>query len=215
MARHTHHLTGIVANFTTHTVGIFDGYVKKIAFACGLKMGNGALDHVSEIIELVAKILHSLPTLGPSPFVRMLGIHGARSVEIAVRLLRCSHNNQHAVDVGVEFRVGIGLHKVRCTLDCLVHIGVVERQTAYGDSVGRMCGLDEIIVTPRLLAFAESQGDGDVAARLEPLAPEIVGHFHRRERHLPYRIASVGLGRSETRQKEGRRQRRKEFFHVM
>ena len=59
--------------------------------------------------------------------MRMLGIDGARRVEVAVLLLRRGDLRDQSVDVRIEFRVGLHAERVDGALDDLVDVGVVER----------------------------------------------------------------------------------------
>ena len=52
----------------------------------------------------------------------------------------------------------------------------------------------KVLVASRLLAFAEGEWYGDLAAGFEPLSPEAVGsHLHGGERHGSDRIAAESL----------------------
>ena len=63
MSRNAHRLAFIRPDRLTYTVGIFDGYVKKIPLACGLIMSHRPFNHVSEIIKLMAQLFNLFPTL--------------------------------------------------------------------------------------------------------------------------------------------------------
>ena len=56
----------------------------------------------------------------------IVGILRAGGIEVAVRLLCRSDDVDHAVDIVLQFLVGVGLQDVGSTLDGLVGVGVVE-----------------------------------------------------------------------------------------
>lgn len=155
-------------------------------------MGYRTLHHVSEVVELMAEVLHHLPTLRACPFVRMFRVHSARCVEIAVGFLSGSHNYEHTVYIVLQFLVGISLEKIACALDSLVDVGIVKSETTYVYRIARMGCVDEISVSSCLLAFTESEGYCHFATRLQALSPEIIGDFHRGEGHRINRIAMMG-----------------------
>ena len=123
--------------------------------------------------------------------MRVPGIHLAGGIEIAVRLLGCRDQHQHAVDIGLQRRVGIGLQEVAGALDRLVDVGVVERESAHVVRGIGPRGAHEIVVAPGLLAFAESERDGHFAAGLQARAPEGVGDFDFGERDLADRVTGL------------------------
>ena len=108
--------------------------------------------------------------------MRLTGILCARGIEITVRLLCGSNDVEHGVDVGHEFLVRIGLQDITGSLDGLVRVGVVEGKPTHLEGLGGVFhvrrGIDEIGVTARFLTFGEGQGDGHVAAGLQPLSPK-------------------------------------------
>ena len=57
MPGNSRHLALAVPDLTAHAVGIAYGYVEEVALAGGLPMGHGPVDHVAEIVELVAELL--------------------------------------------------------------------------------------------------------------------------------------------------------------
>ena len=128
VAGHDVGLSLAAAYLTEAALGITLGDVEELAAARGLEVGTGGIDHVAEVVELVAEDFFLLPAFLTGPLVRLLGVDGARGVEVAVRLLGGSHDIEHGVDVGLEFAVRIGLQDVGGTLDGLIDIGVVERE---------------------------------------------------------------------------------------
>lgn len=123
----------------------------------------------------------------------MVGVHRAGGVEVSVGLLRRGHDHEHAVDVALELLVGICLEEVARTLDSLVDVGVVERisrDLVVGTGVRRHL---EVAVTARLLALREGKGYGHLAAGLETLPPERVGHLDRGEGYGRYGISRRGV----------------------
>ena len=193
MPRHAYQLALVRADLAADAVGIAYGYVEEVALSGGLVVGYGPLDHVAEVVEFVAQLLDLLPALGARPLVRMVGVHRAGGVEVSVGLLRRGHDHQHAVDVALELLVGICLEEVARTLDSLVDVGVVERisrDLVVGTGVRRHL---EVAVAARLLALREGKGYGHLAAGLETLPPERVGHLDRGEWYGRYGISRRGV----------------------
>ena len=95
------HLARTKADLTDHAVGVLDGDVQEVPFACGLIMSHSSFDHVTEIVELVAEFLDFLPSFCPRPSVGVLWIHSAGGVKIAIGLLASFDDQQDAVDVGL------------------------------------------------------------------------------------------------------------------
>ena len=160
-------------------VGVLDGDVQEVAFPGGAVMGYGALDQVAEIIQFVA-VLDLHPAFRARPSVGVLRIPGAGGVDVTVGLLRRGHDDQHAVDVGFQLRVRIGLQEVGGAFDGFVHVRVVERKPAEDESEvlvgvhleGRFL---EVAVASRLFAFREGERDGHFPRGLQALAPERIG----------------------------------------
>ena len=94
-------------------------------------MGDSAFHHVAEVVEFVAQVFLLAPAGIASPLMGFLRILGAGGVEIAVRFLSGGDHVEHAVDIGHELLVRIGLQDVTGTLDSLVGVCVVEGQTAH------------------------------------------------------------------------------------
>ena len=177
-------------------------------------MCAGSVHHVTEIVKLVAEVFLFLPTLLARPCVWMLGIDGAGGVEIAVRLLRSANDVEHAVNVSLELLVGIGLKDVAGTLDGLIHVGVVKReshklshvpfrclQSCMARMLERVSSHVEVLIAVFALTLRESKGHGHLAGSLETCAPErVLRHLHTCERHLRIGIAvchhlrSIALG---------------------
>ena len=183
MAGHAHQLVGTVANGPADAIGIADGDVKEVLLAGSLIVSHGTFHHVSQVVEFMAQFLHLLPATAAGPVVRMLGVHGACRVEVAVRFLRPLHQQQHAVNVGFQLLVRIGLQDVAGTLYGLVNVGVVEGKATHPDGIGWMCRLDKVIIASRLLALTEGQGYGGRAAGFQPLSPKAVGYLDGSERY--------------------------------
>ena len=59
--------------------------------------------------EIEPRSLHLLPPFASCPLMRMLRIHGTRSIEITIRFLCRSDNNQHTINILSQFFVRIGL----------------------------------------------------------------------------------------------------------
>ena len=109
MSRYGNSLSRFVSYFAAYTVGVFDGYIQKVPFSRSLIMGNSAFHHVSQVVEFMAEFFYFFPTFASGPFVRMLGVHGAAGVQIAVRFLGGGNNDQYAVDVLFQRLVGVRL----------------------------------------------------------------------------------------------------------
>ena len=119
-------LSFLRANLSHYTVGIALGDVEELRRSCGLVMGTGCFDHMTEVIELVTQEVLCLPTLLTTPVVGMLGVDGTGGIEVAVRFLSSTNHVEHTVDIGLQFLVGIGLQHVAGPLDGLVDISIVE-----------------------------------------------------------------------------------------
>ena len=159
-------------------------------------MGDGSLHHVAEVVQLVT-VLDLGPTLLAGPPVGALRVARPGCIEVAVRLLGSSDYHQDTVYVRVQARVGISLHEIRSSLDGLVHVRIIERQSSDDETeillrMELLCRLFEVAVSASLLAFTECERYRDLAGSLESLAPEGVRNLHRRERNGTERIV-VGL----------------------
>ena len=161
-------------------------------------MRHGGIYHVPQVVQFMAQFLVLHPTALPRPRVRALGIHGTRGVQVAVRLLRGGHNDQHAVYVPFQLLVRIRLQHVGGTLDGFIHIRIVKGKTLYliAQVHGRMhlllC-LDEVLITALTLTFGEGQRDGDLAGGFEALSPKRVRrNFYAGERDRADGIAGLG-----------------------
>ena len=105
----------------------------------------------------MAQVLFLAPALVSCPFMGILRVLRATSVEIAVRLLCRSDDIEHRIDISHEFLVGIGLQDIAGTLDCLVRIGVVKGQTTYlkylRGILQMRCSIREVCVTTCLFTL--------------------------------------------------------------
>ncbi len=152
----------------------------------------------------MAAALHLGPALGADPGVRVPGVHLAGGIEIAIGLLGRRNQHQHAVDIGLQRSVGIGLQEVAGALNRLVDVGVIEREPAHAVRGIGLRGAHEVVVAPRLLAFAESERDGHFAAGLQARAPEGVGDLDVGERDLADRVTGLrGLLPARTQGEQG------------
>ena len=192
MARNHVGLPFARSHLAYHAVGVTLGYVEKLGAARGLIVCAGGVNHVSEVVELVAEVLHGLPAARACPRMRFLGVYGACGVEVAVFLLGGGHDVEHAVYVLLHPLVGISLEQVTRTLDGLVYVSIVEREAHEGLHVvvvARVCGLHEVGIAPLALAFAEGQRYGRFACSLDAVAPESVrGNLHRCKRYRSIRV---------------------------
>ena len=80
-------LSWVRTNLAADTVGISDGNIEEFPTACSLIVGNSTLYHMTKVIEFMTQILFLTPTLVACPLMWLLGILGARGIEISVRLL--------------------------------------------------------------------------------------------------------------------------------
>ena len=203
MARHHAGLSGLVAHFAAHAVGILDGHVEEVPLACGIVVGHSGFAEVAEVVELMAEVFHTLPTLLASPLVGMLRVLGARGVEVAVRLLPRGNHGNHAIHILVqpsplEAGIGVGLQQITRPFDSLVGVGVVEGIGALLDfkhfrRVFQVRSrIAEVGVAARLLALREGKRNGHVLTGLQSLSPEgVLSHFYFCERHLRDGVATV------------------------
>jgi len=151
---------------THHAVGIAYGDVQELAAAGGLPVCHGTLNHVSEVVQLMAQVFFLAPSLVARPVMRVLGVLCTCGVEIAVGFLRLTDDVEHRVDIVLHLLVGVGLQDIARALDGLVRVGVVERQRhefRHVVALARMSGALKVLVSALALAFAESQGNGHFA----------------------------------------------------
>ena len=205
MTRNHTSLSRVRSNLTNHTVGIAFGDVQELVTPCSLIMGTSSIHHMSQVVELMTQHLYPLPPVLTSPAMRMVGIDGAGSIEITIRLLSCSHDIQYRVDIVLQTLVRIGLQHIAGPFDGLIHIGIIKREThelshiplgCFQSRMSRMLqGIGshlEVLVTMLTLAFAERQRDGHLTGSLDTLSPEGIRHdLYCRERNLTNRIAVV------------------------
>ena len=109
MSRHDAGLSLTGTNLADYTVGISLGNIQELVTSCSLIVCTGSIDHVAQVVQLMAEEVLSLPALLARPMVRMFRINGTGGIEIAVRLLGSSDNVQHRVYIGSQFLVWIGL----------------------------------------------------------------------------------------------------------
>ena len=109
MSRHTDLLSFACTYLPAYTVSITDSDIKEITFSGSLVMRNSTFYHVSQVIEFMTQFLHLLPPFASCPLMRMLRVHGTRSIEITIRFLCRSDNNQHTINILSQFFIRIGL----------------------------------------------------------------------------------------------------------
>ena len=168
---------------TTYAIGVLDGDVEEVFLPGCLIVGDGTFHHVSQIIELMAQVFYLFPALASRPFVRMLRVHGAAGVEVAVGFLRGGHNHQHTVDVLSQFLVWVSLQQVAGAFNGFIDVRIVKGQSADFYRIAGMRCVDEVLISSCFLAFAESKRNGYFAACVEALPPKGVGYFYRSEGH--------------------------------
>ena len=161
--------------------------VEEVLLARRLVVRRRGLEEVTEVVELVAVVALVDPALLAGPAVRVLRIDRARRVDVAVGLLRRGDLGDHAVDVGVELRIGLHVEHVGRPFDHLVEVGVVERVgrrlLVVRLAAERLRGALEVVDAPGLLALLEGGGNRHLAVRLDARRPEHVVQVDRRERH--------------------------------
>ena len=159
MAWHHTCLSFARAYLTTNAVGKADGDVEELAAASGLVVGDGAFYHVAKVIQLVARLFVLHPAAVASPFMGVLRVLGAGGVEVSVRLLGGGYDVDDGVDVVSERLVIASVQQIRCSLDGLVGVGVIERVAAdleHFRGVFHVRGsVLEILVAPRLLTLGK------------------------------------------------------------
>ena len=185
MTWHDTSLSGIGTHLLDHTISITLGDVEELRGTCSLIVGAGSIDHVAEVIKLMTGMLLSLPAVLGSPLMGMFRIDGAGRIEVAVRLLGSSHDVKHAVDIGLQLLIGIGLEYIGCSLDGLIDISIVEREAHELSHIPLRClesGMSrvlqrvgshlEVLVTVLALAFREGEGNRHLSGCLDAVAPE-------------------------------------------
>ena len=208
MSGHHAGLSGVGAHFLYHALSIALGDVEELVRPCGLVVCAGGVDHVPQIVELVAQHFLLHPTAVAGPMMGLLRVDGAGGIQIAVGLLGGSHHIKHAVDIVLQLLVGIGLQYIAGAFYRLVDIGVVERESherAHVVGIAGMGGLDEILVASFTLALTEGKRDGHFAGGLDALPQKgVLIHLHGRERNLRVGIArSLCFGMLSKGQKSG------------
>ena len=177
MSGHFHLLAGVGADFSANAVGIADSDIQEVALSSGLVVSDGTFDHVSQVVELVAQLLHLFPAFAACPLVRMLGVHGAGGVQVAVGFLCSSHYHQYAVDVLFQFLVWIGLQQITGSFDGFVYVSIVKREASHFIVLAGMGSHFKVLVAAVFFAFAESQWDGYFTACFQALSPKGIRHF--------------------------------------
>ena len=187
-------LSGLATYFAAHTVGILHCDGEQRLLACCVVVSYGSFAEVAEVVELVREVFYQFPSLRASPVVWLLWVLCTCGVEVSIGFLcRCDDGN-HAVAVlvdvrTVDFGVGVSLHQVCSTFECLVGVSVVER-VSHGHAEGLAGVLDvlgclfEVEVALFGFALAECERDCYVAACLQALSPEgIWSDLHCGKRH--------------------------------
>ena len=191
------------SNLLHNTVGISFGNIEEVSLPCGLIMGAGSIHHVTEIIELMTQHLLLRPSCLSRPAVRLVRVDGAGGIEIAVRLLCSSHDGYHTVDIAFQSLVGVSLEHIACTLNGLIHIGIIEAEAHERGHVIRfglqsgmtrmlqcISSLGEVAVPILCLTFAKGKWNSHLSCCLYPVSPKGGwGHFHGSEGYLTVRIA--------------------------
>ena len=206
MSGHTHHLPFTLSYLAHHTVCIVARNIQEGGLSRGLIVGNGALHHMTKIVELMREVFHLLPTLLACPCMRMGGIHCACCVKVSVLFLRRLYNGEYRVHIclcrnsalptllslavghgDVQFEIRESLQKIGTALYGLIYICIVERETFHLHITriltGQLlCSNLEITVTACLLALGKSQRYRHLTGGIQALTPKRAGHnLHLRE----------------------------------
>lgn len=131
---------------------------KNVLAARGLIVSHCSLYHMTQIIQLMAEIFLQRPPLVTSPLVGMLGIHRARSVQIAVGFTDGSHDIQHTVYIMCQFGIWICQQKIASALYGLIYIRVIEGITLEYIHITGMSRPLKILVAPSLSHLLKANG---------------------------------------------------------
>ena len=153
----------------------------------------------------MAEVLYRGPTLLTGPVVGMGRVLGSRRIEVAVGLLGCGHDVNHAVDISLEFLIGIVVQTVSGTFDGFVDIGIVERKACHFVLLARVRGTHKVGIAFVFLALGKGQGDGHITTGLDTRTPEWARDMHSGKRHRGDGITGGrDLGHGTCRQQAGR-----------
>ena len=177
-----------------HKIRALDRHIEQGAFAGRLIMRDGRLVQMADIIKLmtVAVIAFQTAAVIQPPFRagdprRVIGMDGARRVQITVRLLRGRDLGNQLVQIRIQFRIGRQRETIGCALDHFVDIRIVKRRPA--ELAGHQAaGFRKVVDASGLFAFFERIPDGHGMIGLEPVPPEPGPQLDRRERQRPHRI---------------------------
>ena len=123
----------------SHEVGAFDRHIEQRPFARRLIVRDGSLVQMPHIVQLVTvtvvalqppAVVHPLP--GTRDAGRVVGMNGARRVEISVRLLRRGDLGDQRVQVGIQRGIRRRGQTVSRAFDHLIDIRIVERGAPEG-----------------------------------------------------------------------------------
>ncbi len=173
-------------------IGVLDCDVEEGALAGGLKVRDRRFVQMTGVVQLVAAVLVR-PTLGAEARRRMRRINRARRHQVAILLLRSRDQLDQRVETRRETRIRHERQRVRCGLNDLVDVGVVEpppfvrsrllprRLLEIRDAAGRVVLLQDVRNRHR-------------AVDRELRRPELIVDRHGRRRHRANGIVPRGLG---------------------
>ena len=183
MTRHHAGLSLSRSHLAAHHIGIAHGNVEELAAARSLIVRNGSFHHVAQVVQLVAQVFLLHPPRIACPVMGIAGVLCAGGVKIAVGLLSRGNDVNHRVYVMAQLLVGEGLQQIRCTLNGLIDIGVVEREAHavhlehFRGVLQMFSGMLKVLISPLALAFREGQRDSDAPRGIESLSPERGRHY--------------------------------------
>jgi len=171
-----HGVQGVRAEDPADQVGGAPGDIQEGALAGGLVVGDRALKHVAEVVQLVAHE-QVRPAGRAGGLRRMLRVDRPRGVEVAVRLLGGGDLLDDAVDVSFQRRIRLHLQGVGRPFDHLENIRVVELVADVG--AGHLAGgFDEVSDAPGFLTLLEIVGDRHLPVGLDARQPEGILNAH-------------------------------------
>src|SRR5713101_5990209 len=139
-----------------------------------------------EVVELMAIDFFKLPTGGARPRVGLLRIDRARWIEVAVLFLSSRDLLNQAVNISLEFRIGMNAQRVSGAFNHFVKVAVVERVRwkllVLELALERGCGAIEILDAAVLLALLKGERNRHRPIDLDARRPKFVVEVDRGKR---------------------------------
>ena len=148
VSRHANYLPFTGPYRLANIIGITHCYIQEVALACSLVICHSPFYHVTEIVQLMAATLNGVPSVGSGPRVRMLRVHSARRIEIAVRLLSTRNYYKNTVYITLHALVRIRLEQIARPLYGFIYVCIVKRETTDLERITRMSCLYKVSITP-------------------------------------------------------------------